>query len=59
MKKIIIIIIAMLTFILGYTASQQHTIRSAELLDEYRISFDDEVHTYMFKEVQQYDYASK
>ena len=34
MKKNIIIIIAMLTFILSYTAGQQHTIRSAELLDQ-------------------------
>ena len=56
MKKSITIILSLLIFAGGYAIGRRDAIHSAELLDvtaqEYHISFDNEVHSYTFEEVQ-------
>ena len=53
MKKVITIVLTLLIFAVGYTIGRYDAIYSAELLDvtaqEYYISFDEEVHAYVFE----------
>ena len=56
-RTIITIILVLTTLVCGYIIGRQDTIRSAELLEvtdtEYYITFGDEVHSYIFEEVEQ------
>ena len=53
-KRLMVLILVVLTFVAGYNIGKQHTIQSAGLYDiaedEYYLYFGDEVHTYTFDE---------